>query len=132
MTSEEDMVAALRALADADRGVEAPPRLEAKLRLTYRSRVRERRMKRIAAWTIAAAAVLVAMFVSYERRPRAEKVRAAQAIVEQLPVAVIAPVISSPVRRSQPVRRALPREVFTDFFPLVDAAPPIDRASWCE
>lgn len=127
MSPEQDILAALRALADADRGAEATPALEAKLRLSFRGKVRERRLKRIGAWTLATAAVLMAMFVIYERHPRPEKTLATHVTVEPIPVAASVPVISPPVGRPQRVRRALPREIFTDFFPLVDVAPPIER-----
>jgi hypothetical protein len=127
MSTEQDILAALRALADADRGTEAAPELEAKLRLAFRANARERRLKRIAAWTLAAAAVLVAMLVGYDLRPRPEKARVAVTTVDSAPVAASTPVVLPPVQRLQRVRRALPREVFTDFFPLVDVAPPIER-----
>ncbi len=127
MSPEQDILAALRALADADRATEAAPAVEGKLRLAFRGKVRQRRMKKIAAWAMAAAAVLVAILSTYERRPRQEKAHAAPKAVEPLSVSHAAPAIAPATRKNPRVRRAPPREMVTDFFPLVDVAPPVER-----
>ncbi len=127
MNPEQDVLAALRALADADRAKEAAPHVEVKLRRALHGKERERRLKRIAVWAMAAAAVLVAILSTYERRPRQEKAHVDPKAVAPLSVSQPVPVIANPERRIPRVRRTVPREIVTDFFPLVDVAPPVER-----
>jgi hypothetical protein len=143
MTPEQDLLTALRALADADRHLEAPPQLEDRLRSAFRARHRQRQRRIRIAWTLAAAAVLILavapalihVFVANTHRVRS--VEPAQAvnrppdvIPQPLPVPSSAPP-SAPARRIVPVGRAPGREIMTEFFPLVDPAmneaSPMDR-----
>jgi hypothetical protein len=133
MNPEQDVIAALRALADADRGAEAGPRVETKLRAAFHARVRRRRLARIAVWSMAAAALLVAMLVLRKNEaPREEKARVAPVAEPQTFVHSITPyaagVAAAPVaRKARRMSPARPQEIVTDFFPLVDSAPPVER-----
>ncbi len=119
----------LKALAQADRDLEAPPELEIRLHQAFRSKMR-RRQAGFIAWSIAAAAAIaIALIALY---PRAKHVAPAVAVVEApqitQPVSIaksVAPVRTAPRKP----RRAPPAEVVTDFFPLVDLAPPLDRGA---
>src|SRR5207247_11304212 len=88
----------LRALAEADAGAEeARPEIELNLRQAFRARRRKRVRREAMIWAAAVAAIVV-MMVSMNRKP---------------------PVVS-PVGPRQ-------SEVVTDFFPLMDPAPPFQR-----
>ncbi len=139
MKSEQDILAALRALAESDREKEAPPEVETRLRQAFRRKQARKQArktwKRSAVWGLAAAAGVAAVIASYPSRPRPEPVRT-QAAVQQpaavpQPIATPAPeiarVVSKPVRKAAPVRPAQRREIVTEFFPLVDVAPPFER-----
>jgi hypothetical protein len=128
MSPEQDILAALRALAEADHSVEASPELEVKMRRAFRRRVRERKIKRIVVWSLAAAAALIAMLVAYEPRPQQESAAVPQPKApEKMPLTHSIPVVSVPVRNTARVRRKESREVMTDFFPLVDDELPMER-----
>jgi len=127
MSPEQDILAALRKLADADRSKEAAPHVEVKLRRALHGKVRQRRLKRIAVWATAAAAVLIAVMSTFERRPRQEQSHVVPKAVTPLSVSESVPVVAMPERRIPRVRRTAPREIVTDFFPLVDVAPPVER-----
>jgi hypothetical protein len=122
MNREQDIVEALKALAASDREVQAPPELEEKLVRAFR-RNRAPRWP----WAIAAAAVIASILI-YEARPRTEVVVPRDTPAPQVssapPREEAAPAVPS-VRRA--VRRPAPAEIVTDFFPLMDVAPPIDR-----
>jgi len=96
--NEDPIQDLLRALADADAAAEAPPEIELRLTREFRSRKRTRTVRRLAWCASAAAVVLVfAATLHYRQRPPA---LAAPAAVE---------------------------EVVTDFYPLVNPAPPFER-----
>ena len=124
MKPEEEIVVALRALAESDRGKEAPPEAEARLRAAFRESM-SRRRRRYFIWIgVAAAAALVVAGMLW-RSPRTEPVRT------EIPTERALPAIEAPVTvaRQDPVRprplRRQPREIVTEFFPLMDAPPPI-------
>src|SRR5262249_42718840 len=81
-------------------------------------------------WAVAAVAVVVAMIATYDFKPR--PVDRPQVVVETPKVAsverpeMVAASTEAPVRESAPRRQ--PREIVTDFFPLMDVPPPIERA----
>jgi hypothetical protein len=96
--NEDHIQDLLRTLARADATAEAPPEIELRLRREFRSRKRRRRWTRLAWCASAAAAVLVVVVATWHyRQPRAV-----------LP-------------------RAEVQEVVTDFYPLVNPAPPFER-----
>lgn len=123
MSSDEEVLAGLKALADADRGREAPPEVEQRLRFAFHRKHR----RRVWPWVAAvAAAIALAMVVAYPKRNEAAP--AAHAVNQP------APAISNEIVRSVEPRqalRAVPRqrtEVVTPFFPLMDVPPPLERA----
>jgi hypothetical protein len=130
MRPEQDLVKALRALADADRDLEASPEVEAKLREAFRRRHAHgsTRFAWIAVWAAAAAAVVV--FVVMQDRPR--NLKMAHPGVE--PTVISPPVVAAavspattPVQRASRVHRVRQREIVTDFFPLIEGMPPMER-----
>ncbi len=123
----------LQALADADASREAPAGVEIRLRKAFRVRRRRRTVRQVTVW-MSAAAVIVIMFVFINRRP------AVAPIVKILPIKTM-PANSKPeavpkpdraeivvqMRKSVAPRRAQPEEIVTDFFPLIEPAPPFQR-----
>lgn len=130
MKPEQDILAALRMLAESDRDKTASPKVEIRLRQVFRRKQTERVWKRAAAWTLAAAAV-VAMIATYEWRPRPQPVNLTGTVQPAVQQSVAAPEIahtaSRPARKVTRARQAHPREIVTQFFPLVDIAPPFER-----
>jgi hypothetical protein len=157
MKSEDEnqsggLVRALKALADSDRALQAPPEVEAKLRAAFQScahvihaqnslqseRSQNRRM-RVWRWVPAlAAAAILAIVAAYYRGPRVEPVRVGSRVTPGAAPGT-APVIHPQIIHAQPriiharatqtaVRTpySQPQEIATDFFPLVDFAPPTD------
>jgi len=124
--NDKDVLLALKALADSERDLEAPPEVEQRLRFAFRRRRQPRRWP----WMLAVAAALVVMIAAAYFRPR--PAQPAVAVVEPPKAVQPAPTVEpAPIPVKQAVRatrRARPREVVTDFFPLVDIAPPLDRA----
>lgn len=131
MKPEQEIVAALRALAESDRGNEAPPEMELRLRVAFRQSIhrRRRRWRHVmwigSRWIGAAAAAGLVLAGMLWRSPRTEPARPKIQVERVLP-RVEAPVT---VARQDPPRsrpsRSQPREIVTEFFPLMDAPPPI-------
>jgi|SRR5579872_2757679 len=126
MSPEEEVLTALKALAEADAEKEAPPEVEARLKFAFR----RKRRRPVWPWAMAAAAAIVVMMIALYFRPR--PVEPVRAVVE--PPKVVQPVheieiAPQPVRRVARVSRPRQqREVVTDFFPLMDVVTPLDRA----
>ena len=135
--NEEDVVAALKALAEHDRELEAPPQVEVHLRQTFRSTMGGRHSWRragfLAGLSVAAAIVIMLGAVYFRSKPTpqvqaiADSTKIAQPAPEPIRIAGPAPVVKAAAHT--PRRPAPPREVVTDFFPLVEIAPPLDRAA---
>ena len=136
MSSEE--AAAIRALAslkDADRNLEAPPSLERRLLEEYRRRQVRRGWTGWSLFASLAAGVALVLYVDRSASPRpASPVSSVPSVqqVAQSPASV--PSADHQVRPARPalssgsVRHASPpREIVTEFFPLMDAAPPLGR-----
>jgi hypothetical protein len=131
--SDERVQAALRILAEADRGKEASPEVEARLQAAFR------RQRPAPAWrnswmwpAIAAAAVLTVVMVSdWRARTPQPPIQAVAPVPAALPVREPATeTVSTAAEKPPPVRRTRPaarREIVTDFFPLVDYAAPFER-----
>jgi len=148
---------ALKALGESDRTLEASLEVEAKLRAAFQSCAqgtraqmgresnRERgRSMGVWRWVPAlAAAAILAIVAWYYRGPRVEPVRVAAGVVPGVATGA-APVIQRQITGTQPgsnraaagqtTRRKTGRapysplqEIATDFFPLVDFAPPTDN-----
>jgi hypothetical protein len=125
--SEDRVVEALRALSEQDASREASPEVEARLRVQFQSRGRRRAWRRTAVWGAAAAAAMVVFFVEANRKPPAPAPVhevARQAVVVQPETAPAAAVKTA---RRVPKSATRPQEVVTDFFPLMDPAPPFER-----
>jgi hypothetical protein len=123
---EQDIIAALRALAGADSAVGASPELEGRVRQAFRARQARRKWNRAVAWMLAAAAVLIAVLVIRQPHPRPAVVAhdpALGAVADEstMPVHIAAPV------KQRRARSRPPHEIVTEFFPLIDAPPPMDR-----
>jgi len=152
MKPEDEVLADLKALAESGRGLEAPARVEANLRAAFRahrSRESSARKVQMFRWipAMAAAAILLIVIARYGLHRTPETPGAAPAIAGirvagpglSNVAAVVHPVSSDvrapgveAVRITQRVARrpkpAAAGEIATDFFPLVDFAPPIDGA----
>jgi hypothetical protein len=125
--SEERIIEALRALSEHDASREASPEVEGRLRAQFQSRRRRGAWRRAAVWATAAAAAMIVFFAVANRKPSAPApVRevARQTVVVQPEVA------QPPIRKAAGHARGRitrPQEVVTDFFPLMDPAPPFER-----
>jgi hypothetical protein len=137
MNSEDRMAAlkvldALKALKQADAGREAPPLIEARLLTAFRTN--RPVPKRAAAWlipaTLAAAVLLTVLLVrlaggreeAQPERNSSPVVQMPQAPAQEKEIAVMP--LRKRVARSQ---ARPPLEIVTEFFPLMDAAPPLGR-----
>jgi hypothetical protein len=124
MQSEEYVIAALRALAEQDREREAPEEVEMRALQAFRHRRARRRLKAVALAGLATAAAIILFFAISRERPK----QAVPAAIKQQPVAVAAvpEPAERPAARARSVKRQ-PREIVTQFFPLMDAPPPFER-----
>ena len=147
--SEESVIAALRALAAQDREREAPGAVEDRLLQAFRRKQTHRRWRNGLGWSLAAAAALTAVFLAGMRQGAspAKYVAPSQKVAIRPPqLAVVNPPLAkfpeaertapanarrTPLARPAPPRNLTPvaqtREVVTDFFPLLDVAPPFER-----
>lgn len=131
MRTEKDIAAALRALAQDNSRIEARPELEARVLREYRRRLRSRGRLRELIALAAAAAIAVAIFAV--RHPHA--VNAPAALARDTPREVVPEIVNPPapvVAGSKAVSKRpriheTEREITTEFFPLLDAPPPVDR-----
>jgi hypothetical protein len=106
----------LKALAESDREREAPEAVELRLRSAFRRRYSHPKWPYFA---IAAAAIFA--FLIYPRpRPQTMQIE-----IVTPPVAVVPMAKEAPVKVVH--RRPPPREVVTEFFPLMEDPPPFER-----
>lgn len=130
--SEDNVIEALQALRDADQSREAAPHVETQLLEEYRRRRARRLWMRASAFAATAAAAMVIAVAMHPHRPqRAPEPPAVSITPAAVPAASPAdPAVHLPRPKPAPVRRAaeaVPHEVYTDFFPLMDLAPPLER-----
>ena len=131
--SEDSLRDVLQALTREDAGREAPPDVEIRLRQAFRSRRRRRAFRQVAIW-MSAAVLMGTIFVTWNRKPavipvvktlpsetRVPASRQAAASIGERPV----PIIEK--RKSVRPRPAESQEIVTDFFPIMDPAPPFQR-----
>jgi hypothetical protein len=127
--SNSGVLTALRALAEQDREREAPEDVETRLLVAFRRRRFRRKLKTVALASLAAAAGLTIFFVAGSKE-RTKPVAPA-VVSQQLVAAAPTPVESAvpPAPKLRPARRVTrqPREIVTEFFPLLDVAPPFER-----
>jgi hypothetical protein len=103
----------LKALAESDRELEAGPAVERRLRSAFRKRYAHPK------WPYFAIAAAVALAVLLYPRPK----------VQTLEIKVFTPSVAI-VPAARPVvarRKAPPKEIVTDFFPLMEDPPPFER-----
>jgi hypothetical protein len=124
MKSEDWVVAALRALAEHDREREAPEEVEGRLLVAFRRRHARKKTRTVALATLAVAAAVTLFFARTEPQPRT----IAPLPVGEQPIAVAAAPVPMPkaTPKARPIKRQ-PREIVTQFFPLLDVAPPFER-----
>ena len=148
---DQRILQALKALAEQDRTLEASPLTGARLGGAFRARRTRKRALRAAAWLMAAAAVVVAGFLV--SRPPSKAPAIARHTEQKAPPApaIAAAPTMSPAQKSRPTRvasaartiipaavprressllearRETRREVVTEFYPLMDPAPPFER-----
>ena len=123
----------LRTLADEEAAAEVSHQIEVRLRKEFRSWKRRRIVKRISPWVLMAAAfVLVFTFAN-----RKDTMPTANKSTPVKPAVVDTPQLARP---DKPLEQATPRtrrgaaagtreltEIVTEFFPLMDPAPPFER-----
>jgi len=132
--SEDPVRDLLRSLAEADASVEAPPETEIRLRKKFRSLKRRRMWHRAAVWGPIAATIMGLIFASASRTPPAAPVKEAAhdapSKIEpniEMPLP-ISPTTTTPVQgRAVAILASRPAEIVTEFFPLMDPAPPLGR-----
>jgi hypothetical protein len=106
----------LRALAESDRELEAPAAVEARLRLAFRGKYARPKWPYFV--LVAAAAIVLSIYI----RPRPQTMEIAVATPPVAVVPVVKPTAWKASHRHRP-----PREVVTEFFPLMDDLPPFER-----
>jgi hypothetical protein len=116
-----DTLAALRALRDSDRALEARPEIEARLVAAFR---RRRQRRQFAIWIGFAAAAAVVIMAIFSTTPQPARV---EQKVEQ--TAPAEPPFTKPVAKPVRISPTPPREIVTEFFPLMDAPPPLDHGA---
>jgi hypothetical protein len=130
MTPKDWVGTVLRALAEHDREREAPEEVEVRLLAAFRQnrgKTRTRRKARtVALATLAVAAGITLFFASPQPK------QAAPTPVRPQPVEVAAArePMQIPEPKATPTPRPIkrrPREIVTQFFPLLDAPPPFER-----
>ena len=124
--SEDRVLEALRALAASDCEREAPRAVEARLLRKFRTRSASYKYR----WGgIAAVAAGLMLAVSLSTNHVTKPVVSVQPPV--IPARPAAPVIEAEVPAARKVVRKMAhpqtREVMTEFFPLIDSAPPFER-----
>lgn len=132
---EDRVLQALRALAENDRERDAPPEVETRVLGAFHSRRRCGR-RWWAAIAAIAAALVIALLLWPSRRPK-PAVSAVPPIARMPAAARPAPVAVAPANIARTPRKLArivaavpqpqPREVVTDFFPLMNPAPSFER-----
>jgi hypothetical protein len=116
---------ALAILKNTDRELEAPARLETKLIEAFRRRHARRATTRLLGLAALAASMLFYVGRTAGPRPAARPASSVQ------PVTILkAEQRAIPTPTRVPIRRSMqppPQEIVTEFFPLMDVAPPLGR-----
>jgi hypothetical protein len=110
----------LKALAEHDRELEAPEAVELRLRSAFRRKYARPKWPYFA---MAAVAAIVTFFVAQTKPHAAPQVIETAGIT---PPVVDVP-IAKPVIHKAARRKPQPREVVTEFFPLIEDPPPFER-----
>jgi hypothetical protein len=129
MTPKDWVGTALRALAEQDREREAPEEVEGRLLAAFKRRRARKKVRTVALATLAVAAAMTLFFARTQPQPQPKQI--APVLVSQQPIVVAAAPATMPVPvpkatpKARPVKRQ-PQEVVTQFFPLLDVAPPFE------
>lgn len=136
--SEDFVLAKLRALKEADAGMEANPEVEARLIHSFKGTFQRRKTVRV--WRRSAAVVAVGVaagvmgLLAIRRTPPPAAIEVpppAVAVVETTPAPAEKPApvpVRRPAKRKAKVKdEAPPPEIATEFFPLMDMPPPFER-----
>jgi hypothetical protein len=125
----DQVAAALRALAEQDRQREAPEEVETRVLAAFRRKRAQRKVKTMVLASLAAAAGLTVVFLArpHERPKPVAPAPAVRQLVAAAPepVGIAAAPAPKPVRAVRP--KPQPHEIVTQFFPLLDVAPPFER-----
>jgi hypothetical protein len=103
----------LKALAENDGNLEAPPAVENRLRAAFLRRYRNRK------WPYVALAAAIALAIGVWPKAQNMEISVATPPVPVMPVARAAP--------RKVVHRQQPKEVMTEFYSLMEDAPPFER-----
>jgi hypothetical protein len=127
--SDDSIRNLLRTLAETDASVQASPQVEQRLLNKFRSRHHRRRWLRAAIWAplVPAAAALGLVFMLPDRNvPTPTPIPAS---INKVVTAGPEPDLPKPpaMKKVVPVRRSQTEEIVTEFFPLMDPAPPFER-----
>jgi hypothetical protein len=115
---------ALKALAEQDREREAPDEVETRVIAAFRRNRGGKKRKMLALAGLAAAAAITLFFARPQEHPKpVAPLPVVAAVAPPAPVEVVGPPEPKPVRKV----RQQPREIVTQFFPLLDVAPPFER-----
>lgn len=137
---ENRVLQGLEALAENDRHKGVPPIVELHLLQAFRTRRQKRAFPSWAAvCAIAAAAILTVVTVQHRPRHTPDRmVHAASAALAtassttraatiETPKVAVRPIMPKRPPKPKRVEEQNPTEIVTDFFPLMDPAPPFDR-----
>ncbi len=113
----------LKALAETDRALEAPQAVELRLRAAFRRKYARPKWPYFALAAAAAAAAALMVFFYRPKPYPAPQVITNVVVTPQVPVV---PVTRPAVRRAVH-RRPQPKEMVTEFYPLVEDALPFER-----
>lgn len=130
--SEDRVLQALKALAESDREKEAPPEVEARLLREFNKHRSGRRLRWVVPAAFAAGVAIAVWAWPTPHSPQPPIVSVPQVIEAAQPAPAPVSVASAPVvrkvsRKLPAVPRSEPREVVTEFFPLMNPAPPFER-----
>jgi len=126
--SEDKVLQALKALAENDRDRQASFAVEARLLSDFRSRRASHRWRWVGIAAIAAGVVLVVLLSTNRApKPAVSAVPAPAQVPRQEAAPVVAVAAPAPRKAGRKMPRLQAREVVTDFFPLMDPAPPFER-----
>jgi hypothetical protein len=103
----------LKALAENDQNLEAPAAVELRLRAAFKKRYRRRR------WPYFALAAGIVLAIGVWPKSKTMEIAVAAPTVPNLPVARAAP--------RKVVHHQQPKEVMTEFYSLMEDAPPFER-----
>jgi hypothetical protein len=127
--SDDFVLERLKALKEADSGLEARPEVEVRLLKSFRRRRALRVLQRSTLAAVAAAVVAGVLTIRRAPVPGAVEVERSPVVLVEPPPAPAARPVAKSVRAlaKSPPKAAPPGEVATEFFSLMDTPPPFER-----